>query len=618
MGTGANVDVIVPHTINSYSDGGDAEAGGGIPLCTLRNFPQLIDHCIEWARAKFTDLFVSPASQLQQFLEDPEGFISGLETKIEQHVGGERIGALERGVDMLKAIKDLAAELQEKPTMETCVSLAWRDFHAFFRHVILDLIATFLAEAKTKSGEPFWSGHKIFPEVLEFDPQNPLHNEFLIAAANIYACVFKVHPTKYPSEENKLHIKRTSLPRTSRTSSSQADTHSHSRLSEASWQLSFCGGYSYVNTSPDGRLLVAESLTCKQRIPVTATDMVHLPLLASYSRVYICGLGVREAERTIIFEDPFLGAELACAAASGGVIERWQKEPYECKLHRVLDLKCLAVVPSTFEHTRCMAVTPTLYIAGNKAGVISLWQLGQPSTLLAEWRADAVDNDKEVVQDMDEEEASGEVEAETASKERVRTAVDALLTPDGRFLHPHITRSAQHNMKGQQQWLQQQQQKQQRQQQRHAPVSFADSSNKLASACGNTVHVCAIDHHHHHHQQQRQHDQQQQQQQQQERQHLLAIDTARGDVFVCDVADHKVLSKLKVSRNVPVKFGVFARRSSILFVNSVESVIKPQMPPLRHVPIVVPPATPPADTQMLDDYDVTALPNVPDIICQAS
>ncbi|EGD79272.1 hypothetical protein PTSG_09689 [Salpingoeca rosetta] len=190
MGTGANVDDIVLHTINSYSDGGDAEAG----MCAVYT----------GARAKFTDLFVSPASQLQQFLEDPEGFISGLETKIEQH---ERIGALERGVDTLKAIKDLAAQLQEKPTMETCVSLAWRDFHAFSRDVILDLIATFPAGAKTKSGELFWSAYKIFPEVLEFDPQNPLHKEFLIAAANLYACVFKVHPTKYPSEENKLHTK---------------------------------------------------------------------------------------------------------------------------------------------------------------------------------------------------------------------------------------------------------------------------------------------------------------------------------------------------------------------------------------------------------------------------
>ncbi|EGD79270.1 hypothetical protein PTSG_09688 [Salpingoeca rosetta] len=295
-------------------------------------------------------------------------------------------------------------------------------------------------------------------------------------------------------------------------------------------------------------------LACKQRMPVTATDMVwtkdgkHL-IGPSYSRVYIYGL----------------------------------------------DLKCLAVVPSTFEHTHCMTLTPTLYIVDNKAGVISLWQLGQPSTLLAEWRADAVDNHNEVVQDADGEEARGEVEAE--------------------------------------------------------PATLADSSNKFAFAYG------AIDHHHHHHQQQRQHDQQQQQQQQQVSGSSSGVSSALTRVAVLDdlfvdeaepntnmivttMATHQlmtacwrsalreVLSKLKVSRNVPVKFGVFARRSSILFVNSVESVIKcdystpryciamteqmtwpyPRCRPYVIVPIVVPPATPPAEAHKLDDYDVTALP----------
>ncbi|EGD76393.1 hypothetical protein PTSG_07516 [Salpingoeca rosetta] len=416
MGTGAKVDVIVPHTTNSFSDGGDAEAGGGIPMCTLRNFPHLIDHCIEWARAKFTDLFVSPASQLQQFLENPEGFISGLETKFEQH---ERIGALERGVDTLKAIKDLAAQvLVLAKVMITCVSLAWRDFHAFFRDVILQLIATFPAGAKTKSGEPFWSGHKIFPEALEFDPQNPLHKEFLIAAANLYACVFKVgwlwgdlctgpsiqakrtsstpsdvaawfinkrkvYPVKPVVDYSKLppidipvnvpddegwwaQVNALIQARRKANSSGkmpeitrQDDTPTSKSIKRLAQEAGLDtkkkkllvfddvaltnedgdGGYSYASLSPDGSLLVAESfvwdmhtLECKQRMPVTATDMVwtkdgkHL-IGPSYSRVYIYGLGAHEAERTVIYENPFPGAELACAATSGGVIERWQKEP---------------------------------------------------------------------------------------------------------------------------------------------------------------------------------------------------------------------------------------------------------------------------------------------------
>lgn len=42
-----------------YSQYKDPDDDNAIPMCTLRN-PTLIEHCIEWARAKFTDLFVIP------------------------------------------------------------------------------------------------------------------------------------------------------------------------------------------------------------------------------------------------------------------------------------------------------------------------------------------------------------------------------------------------------------------------------------------------------------------------------------------------------------------------------------------------------------------------------
>lgn len=41
-------------------------------MCTLRSFPYLIDHCIEWARSKFYDLFVKPSNFLVEFSQDPE------------------------------------------------------------------------------------------------------------------------------------------------------------------------------------------------------------------------------------------------------------------------------------------------------------------------------------------------------------------------------------------------------------------------------------------------------------------------------------------------------------------------------------------------------------------
>ena len=63
MGPAGNVDPIVPFKTHTYRDGGMADEGGGIPMCTLRNFPHLPDHCIEWSRDIFELLFVKSVKQ---------------------------------------------------------------------------------------------------------------------------------------------------------------------------------------------------------------------------------------------------------------------------------------------------------------------------------------------------------------------------------------------------------------------------------------------------------------------------------------------------------------------------------------------------------------------------
>jgi ubiquitin-activating enzyme E1 len=48
--------VITPHVTESYGDSEDPTEEG-IPLCTLKNFPYLIEHTIQWARDKFEGFF---------------------------------------------------------------------------------------------------------------------------------------------------------------------------------------------------------------------------------------------------------------------------------------------------------------------------------------------------------------------------------------------------------------------------------------------------------------------------------------------------------------------------------------------------------------------------------
>lgn len=50
LGTKCNSQLILPFQTECYQDSQDPEEKG-IPMCTMRSFPYLIDHCIEWARS---------------------------------------------------------------------------------------------------------------------------------------------------------------------------------------------------------------------------------------------------------------------------------------------------------------------------------------------------------------------------------------------------------------------------------------------------------------------------------------------------------------------------------------------------------------------------------------
>ncbi len=50
----------------------------GIPMCTLRNFPSQIEHCIEWARAEFFGSYSQPFTQALKVVKDPIEFVDGV------------------------------------------------------------------------------------------------------------------------------------------------------------------------------------------------------------------------------------------------------------------------------------------------------------------------------------------------------------------------------------------------------------------------------------------------------------------------------------------------------------------------------------------------------------
>ena len=47
-------------------------------MCTLRNFPNLIEHCIEWGRDDFNAMFTDRAQDTLSFIQDPKAFLDSL------------------------------------------------------------------------------------------------------------------------------------------------------------------------------------------------------------------------------------------------------------------------------------------------------------------------------------------------------------------------------------------------------------------------------------------------------------------------------------------------------------------------------------------------------------
>lgn len=65
-----DLQVVVPFLTESYSSSQDPPEKS-IPICTLKNFPNAIEHTLQWARDNFEGVFKQSAENASQYLSDP-------------------------------------------------------------------------------------------------------------------------------------------------------------------------------------------------------------------------------------------------------------------------------------------------------------------------------------------------------------------------------------------------------------------------------------------------------------------------------------------------------------------------------------------------------------------
>jgi len=178
LGTKGNTQVVLPKVTESYSSSQDPPEKS-IPICTLKNFPNAIEHTLQWARDMFEGQFTQAPLTASQYIEEP-----GFKDKTMALPGAQPVDTMETVIRLL---------VKERPSnFEECVAWARFTWQELFHNQIRQLLFNFPPDQTTSSGGLFWSGPKKCPTPLIWDSQNTMHVDFVEAAANLRAEIYGI------------------------------------------------------------------------------------------------------------------------------------------------------------------------------------------------------------------------------------------------------------------------------------------------------------------------------------------------------------------------------------------------------------------------------------------
>ena len=164
LGTIANSQVIIPFkTIKYNAPIEDDSEQRAIAMCTLRNFPTLINHCIEWARDNFDGYFVNIIKELKKLCENKQEYFKQF----------EKFPNYYEKIDDIKKVMEYTKFIINK-NYDDCIEIAFNEYIKTFNNNIIQILADNPPDAINEDGSKFWSGNKRIPIPLPFDPENKL------------------------------------------------------------------------------------------------------------------------------------------------------------------------------------------------------------------------------------------------------------------------------------------------------------------------------------------------------------------------------------------------------------------------------------------------------------
>ena len=162
LGENASSQLIIPFVSEEYKG---KENNNRIGMCTIRNIPSLIEHCVEWSKDKFSEYFEKNIKFLKNYFEDPQEFFKTNEA------GNDFYEKLIYLKEYLKIFK--------YKSYDRCLNFGKKIFYLNYKKIIEDILLINPPDKLCKDGSKFWKGSNRLPHILEYNNDEEMNYYYI-------------------------------------------------------------------------------------------------------------------------------------------------------------------------------------------------------------------------------------------------------------------------------------------------------------------------------------------------------------------------------------------------------------------------------------------------------